>query len=395
MSMDSTRPTGYRPNESPVQTANAASDGQERPPYLVAPAPFVVPANELLTVIGRDGCFKRLAPLFPPAFGYAEQELVDRPFLSFIHPADTAATSAALEQLARGEPTLGLENRFRCKDASYRRLAWTAIPTPEGLLYAVARDITLRTQPEDEQARSLAREQADALAQKEGFLASVCHDVQQPLTVILAQTQLLQRQLARGELLEPQRLETKLAYIFAAATRMRGMTQDLLDASVQQSGRPLALLLAKTELVALTRQAVREHQLVSDLHQFLFEAETPSIVVPVDETRAHRVLANLLTNAIKYSPDGGPVRVTIKQSDGPDGKAAVLVVRDEGLGIPQDDLPYVFDRFHRGANVVGRFAGTGIGLASARELVELYGGSISVQSQEGNGSTFVVRLPVA
>jgi Histidine kinase-, DNA gyrase B-, and HSP90-like ATPase len=70
--------------------------------------------------------------------------------------------------------------------------------------------------------------------------------------------------------------------------------------------------------------------------------------------------------------------VTIKQSDGPDGKAAVLVVRDEGLGIPQDDLPYVFDRVHRGANVVGRFAGTGIGLASAREPVELYGGRAPV-----------------
>jgi len=155
------------------------------------------------------------------------------------------------------------------------------------------------------------------------------------------------------------------------------------------------LLLAKTELVALTRQAVREHELVSDLDQFLFEAETPRVVVCVDETRAHRVLANLLTNAIKYSPEGGPVRVTIKQSDGPDGKAAVLVVRDEGLGIPQDYLPYVFDRFHRGANVVGRFAGTGIGLASARELLELYGGTISVESEDGNGSTFVVRLPLA
>jgi PAS domain S-box-containing protein len=346
-SMADARLTGYVPNTTRIEDTNAVARGQKHPPSAIDNVAFVSPANHLLTVIGWDGCFKRLAPLFPPAFGYAEEELLDQPFLSFIHAADTAATNTALEQLARGEPTLGLENRFRCKDASYRRLAWTAIPTPEGLLYAVARDITLREQPEDEQARTLAREQAAAVAQKEERLASVCHDVQQPLTVILAQTQLLQRQLARGETLESGRLATKLAYIFAAATRMRGMTQDLLDASVQQSGRPLALLLAKTELVALTRQVVHEHQLVSDLHQFVFMAETPSVVVPVDEKRAHRVLANLLTNAIKYSPEGGPVRVTIKQADGPDGKLAVLVVRDEGLGIPLDDLPYVFDRFHR------------------------------------------------
>jgi PAS domain S-box-containing protein len=109
----------------------------------------LLPAGELLTVIGSDGCFKRLAPHFAPAFGYVEAELLDRRFLSFIHPADTAATGAALEKLAQGQPTLGLENHFRCKDTSYRRLAWTAIPTPEGLLYAVARDITERGLPDD------------------------------------------------------------------------------------------------------------------------------------------------------------------------------------------------------------------------------------------------------
>jgi signal transduction histidine kinase len=264
------------------------------------------------------------------------------------------------------------------------------VPTPEGLLYAVARDITERSQPEEERARSLAREQAAALAQKEGFLASVCHDVQQPLTVILAQTQLLQRQLARGDTLASEHLETRLARIFAAATRMRAMTQDLLDATLHESGRPLALLLARTELVALTREAVGEHQLVSAVHQ-LFEAEVPVLEATVDETRVHRVLANLLANAIKYSPDGGSVRVTVKECIDSDGRAAMLVVRDEGVGIPQCDLPHVFDRFHRGTNVVGRFAGSGLGLASARELVELHGGTISV---EGKGSTFVVRLPL-
>jgi signal transduction histidine kinase len=114
----------------------------------------------------------------------------------------------------------------------------------------------------------------------------------------------------------------------------------------------------------------------------------------VDEIRVHRVLANLLTNAIKYSPDGGEVRVTIKPTRGPGARSALLVVRDQGVGIPRDDLPHVFDRFHRGSNVIGRFAGTGLGLASARELVELHGGTISVESEEGKGSTFVVRLPL-
>jgi PAS domain S-box-containing protein len=387
------RPTGHRVAASQEPGTTSVSNARElRSPPPEHHAPLF--AADLLTAIGRDGCFKRMAPTFPPAFGYIEAELLDQPFITFIHPADQAATRAALEQLAQGEPTLGLENRFRCKDGSYRRLAWTAVPTPEGLLYAVARDITERKQPEVERARSLARDQAAALAQKEEFLASVCHDVQQPLTVILAQTQLMQRQLARGETLASGHLETRLARILAAATRMRAMTQDLLDATLQESGRPLALLLARTELVALTREAVGEHQLVSAVHQLVFEAEVPVLDANVDEIRVHRVLTNLLINAIKYSPGGGPVRVTIKESVDSDGKAAMLVVRDEGMGIPQADLPHVFNRFHRGTNVVGRFAGTGLGLASARELVELHGGTISAESEEGKGSTFVVRLPI-
>jgi signal transduction histidine kinase len=124
----------------------------------------------------------------------------------------------------------------------------------------------------------------------------------------------------------------------------------------------------------------------------VFEAETPSAVVSVDETRAHRVLANLLTKSIKHSPDGGPVRVIVKEADGPDGKAAVLVMRDQGLGIPRDNLPYVFDRFHRGANVVGRFTGGSAAHASWWSSTEA---PSSVESEEGSGSTFVVRLPLA
>jgi signal transduction histidine kinase len=175
---------------------------------------------------------------------------------------------------------------------------------------------------------------------------------------------------------------------------MRAMTQDLVDASLHEAGRPLALLLARTELVGLAREAVGEQQLVSAVHQFVFEAEVPVLEATVDETRVHRVLANLLANAIKYSPDRGPVRVTVRESVDPDGTSALLVVRDEGVGIPPQDLPHVFDRYHRGTNVIGRFAGTGLGLASARELVELHGGTISVESEEGKGSTFVVRLPI-
>jgi signal transduction histidine kinase len=111
--------------------------------------------------------------------------------------------------------------------------------------------------------------------------------------------------------------------------------------------------------------------------------------------RLDRVLDNLLSNAIKFSPNGGGITVAVAHEDVVGGPWAVVAVRDQGLGIPAADLPRVFERFRRARNVEGRIGGTGIGLASVRQIVEQHGGAITVESVEGAGSTFTVRLPLA
>ena len=102
-----------------------------------------------------------------------------------------------------------------------------------------------------------------------------------------------------------------------------------------------------------------------------------------------RILTNLLVNAIKYSPDRGRIQVCIKE----EGDDAILAVSDQGLGIPDEDRDRIFERFHRGANVVGRIPGTGVGLAAVRALVREHGGTISVDSEFGAFTEFTVRLP--
>jgi signal transduction histidine kinase len=108
-----------------------------------------------------------------------------------------------------------------------------------------------------------------------------------------------------------------------------------------------------------------------------------------------RVIRNMLDNAIKYSPAGGDIVVRADAEECGDGTWAVLAIQDRGIGIPAADLPFVFDRFHRGGNVAGRIAGSGIGLTGARQIVEQHGGAIAVESREGEGSTFTLRLPLA
>src|SRR6266566_3917435 len=193
---------------------------------------------DLLSGSGRDGYFQRVNPAFTRTFGYPEVELLDQPFISFVHPDDRDATIAEFERLSHGQPTHGFEHRFRCRDGSFRWLSWTAVATPEAMVYAAARDVT---EPSCEQ--TAARERTAALAHADVFLASVSHDLQQPLTVIKGQAQVMQRRLARGEPVDGARLEQCLAYINVAVTRMHTMIQQLLDEALQDSGQPLALML--------------------------------------------------------------------------------------------------------------------------------------------------------
>jgi signal transduction histidine kinase len=138
---------------------------------------------------------------------------------------------------------------------------------------------------------------------------------------------------------------------------------------------------------------VVEHQQRSERHQLSLESRVSELIGRWDGRRLARVLANLLDNALKYSPDGGTIRVEVSRDDGPPG-AGVLTVEDQGVGIPAEDLGRIFERFQRGTNVVGEIAGTGIGLASARHIVESHGGSITAVSRPRRGATFTVRLPL-
>jgi signal transduction histidine kinase len=124
------------------------------------------------------------------------------------------------------------------------------------------------------------------------------------------------------------------------------------------------------------------------------ESDASSLITLADESRIERVVRNMLDNAIKYSPAGGDVTVRARREENDGGSWAVVTIEDRGLGIPAADLPYVFDRFRRGANVRRHIAGSGIGLTGAKQIVAQHGGAITVRSVEGEGSTFTLRLPL-
>jgi signal transduction histidine kinase len=225
------------------------------------------------------------------------------------------------------------------------------------------------------------------------LVAVVAHDLKNPLMAIKGGTDLLRRQATTGRL-DPERLTDRLTMIGQAATAMTAQIGDLLDAMRLRAGQPLELDRRPTDLVMLVQGVAAQVQQTTTRHTIDVHAAVPQLVGEWDAPRLERVLGNLLGNAVKYSPEDSLVSVEVGPEEG-DGHAwAYVSVRDRGIGIPDADLPHIFERYHRAANVTGRFPGEGIGLAGARQIVEQHGGRIHVESEEGQGSTFTVQLPL-
>ncbi len=235
-----------------------------------------------------------------------------------------------------------------------------------------------------------AAELAKSVQLRDAMLTGVTHDLRTPLTVIKVQAQLARRRQNGRTDPEAQTMRSGLEQIERAATRMAHWIDELLQVSRVQATEEMILDVNSADLVQLTRQAIAEHQNNTRRHVLALHTDPEHVVGLWDSARLERVLDNLIGNAIKYSPQGGPIDVRVARQDG----FAVLQVHDEGVGIPAADLPAIFEPFTRGSNVEGRITGTGLGLTGTRKIVEHHGGTLEVESREGQGSTFTVRLPL-
>lgn len=317
-------------------------------------------------------------------FGYAPKAFLPtwEIFLRCLHPDDRAAVDQAVHDALYTGERFSLDHRIVRPDGTERVLhAEGEVVFNEAgekvRVVGTVQDVTERKQAE---------------RAREALLASISHDLKSPLTVIRGHAQLLQVKAKRPGT-NPAELTEGLMKIDAAAARMASQLTELLDVTRQQMGQPLELQREPVDLVALARERVAIHQQTSRRHTIEVEATEAELIGQWDRARLERVLDNVIGNAVKYSPQGGRVSVHVGCELDHDTRWAVLTVHDEGVGIPPADLPHVFAPFHRGGNV-GSIPGTGVGLAGARQIVEQHGGTIAVESVEGVGSTFIVRLPM-
>jgi two-component system phosphate regulon sensor histidine kinase PhoR len=229
---------------------------------------------------------------------------------------------------------------------------------------------------------------------KDEFIGIAAHELRSPLAVVkgFAQTLILQTKRGRGPELADWQMEA-IQDIDQATSRLVELTEDLLDVTRLQAGR-LELHFEPTDLVALVQRTVARFRVTTERHAISVNATPEYMVVMADHRRIEQVLSNLINNAIKYSPDGGDVEISVQEDQ--KANAALLSVRDHGIGIPAHQQGRIFSRFMRADNAHAyNIGGTGLGLYLCRELVERHGGRIWFESVEGQGSTFCVSLPLA
>ena len=233
---------------------------------------------------------------------------------------------------------------------------------------------------------SMAEMIGDREKERMRFVATVAHDLKNPLVVIGGAAQLLRNKEMR--LTREERAEW-LGNIVKNTQRLEAMIGDLVDGVQAETGQ-IVLDIREFDLAKLARELVAEHGSATGSHLVRYEG-AESCSVNGDRTRVERVLMNLLSNATKYSPRGSEVELKLLA----EGRHAVLTVRDEGAGIAPADLPRLFQPFARLERTRTMAGGTGLGLASVKKIVEGHGGSIVIRSKLDEGTTVEVKLPLA
>jgi signal transduction histidine kinase len=235
-----------------------------------------------------------------------------------------------------------------------------------------------------------------ALDSTQELLATTIHDLMSPLTYIRGSAQRLRR--LDWSNVDPSiisEFEKRLNAIDAAVGRMAVAMSSLMD-----STRPKPNLPCRrpgphvTDLSAVANEIVALEQVIAPDHRIHLQQNWQELLIGSwDPGDIQRMLANIIGNAVKYSPAGACVEVQLKSEMCADGRWAVVSVADQGIGIPSADVPFVFEPFRRGTNV-GEVPGTGLGLASVWQIVRALSGELSVDSQEGKGTCFRIRLPL-
>jgi len=369
-------------------------------------------APDAILQVDADGRIILLNRVTENMFGYTREELLGQP-VEVLIPHELRARHVQHRSDYRQKPMtramgsgLALEGIRRDGSRFPVEISLSPSPSPEEFrITAIVRDITerrlaeerLRKIQEDYTQRLAAsnaeleltnRELQRANRLKTEFLASMSHELRTPLHTIIGFSELLAEQLEGP--LNPKQMRF-VQHVHKDSLHLLDLINDILDISKIEEGR-LELRPEAFDFSALVGESLASVRTLAEAKSQILETDlNVPTAVEADRLRIRQVLINLLSNAIKFTPEQGRIRLEARVQD----RFVVVSVMDTGIGIPEEEHDFIFDKFHQvGATTLGVREGTGLGLAITKRLVEQHGGTIRVDSRPGKGSTFFVTLPV-
>jgi PAS domain S-box-containing protein len=348
-------------------------------------------SSDPIILAHQDGTIQQVNLAFDKTFGYQGDETFGLSLLGLLTPQSASVLSVALETVIDCKQQRRVEVVAQRKDGSLFDVeaGVSYIINGNGRPAAIVctlRDITERKRTEQALRQALQREK-ELGELKTRFISMASHEFRTPLATILAAAESLSNYRKR---MDESQIDGRLAKVQAQVKHMTSLLDDVLTVGRAESGK-LEFKPVPLDLAAFCQNIFEEIQnTAGPLYRLRYASSCAATEVPVlaDPKLMRQIVSNLITNALKYSPQGGDIVVSLEC----DQTSVIFGVSDQGIGIPEDDQKHLFQPFHRAANV-GTIQGTGLGLAIVKHAVELHQGSISFESAVGQGATFRVKIP--
>lgn len=351
----------------------------------------ILPA--MLFASSPTGTWDYVNPPFCAYTGCPPEALTGMGWVAALHEEDRDASLSRWNTAISSGTPLQVAHRLRSADGSHRWFSTQCVPQHDsagtiarwvGIAMPIASTSQATVEHALHQVATLAR------AERDYTLATVAHELRAPLTVLLGQSQLLQQRLASRAHADPS--DQRAANILVEqARRLTRLTNALMDVALLDQGQ-VPLVATVIDLAALAKRVVQTLQPTLPSHPLRLISAAVPLWVAGDPIRLEQVLQNLLQNAVKYSPAGSEIVIMTA----PQGRQAQLSVRDQGIGVAASAQPRLFQRFFRASSDTAPFTtGLGLGLYICKSIMDMHGGSIAVESAIGQGSTFVIHLPLA
>lgn len=347
-------------------------------------------SDDLVAIVGKDGYFKRVSHSWYNVLGWTEEELLSMKCQDIVHPEEMASFKGRkkLEDLD-GINTRNVI-RFRHKNGIYIYLEWSSrYLSNEEIYVTTARDITKRIEIEKEKAKLEESVKMEIL--KNEFFSNISHEFRTPINIILGTMQVINKNIEKNDF-KIDSLKKYANYIKQNSYRLLRLVNNIIDISKMDIGM-YSLKCSNQNIISVIEDitlSVADYTKNNKIN-LIFDTDDEEVITYCDPDKIERIMLNLLSNAIKYTPDNGFIKVQITNAQ----NEIIVSVKDSGKGISKDKLDVIFERFGQEDSAFNKkYEGSGIGLSLVKNLVELHGGYISVNSEIGKGSEFIFSIPI-